>query len=68
LGVRNRTWWITIGVLLALSVALAPMWLDYVNVLANARGPMASVLYSAREVPLVAIPVVARWARTRRSE
>jgi hypothetical protein len=65
LGIRERAWWITLGVLVSLSLALAPMWLDYLNVLVNTRGPMASVWYSAREVPLIAIPVIAWWARTR---
>ena len=59
LGVRSRAWWVTLGVLVALSLGLAPMWLDYLNVLLNARGPSASVWYSAREAPLVAIPVIA---------
>jgi hypothetical protein len=62
LGVRSRAWWVTLGVLVALSLGLAPMWLDYVNVLLNARGPSSSVWYSAREAPLVAIPVIAWWA------
>lgn len=64
-GVRSRGWWLAVAAVAAISLALLPMWLDYLRVLLNARGPMASIWYSARDVPLVAIPLVA-WLASRR--
>ena len=61
LGVRSRGWWLAMAVFVAVSLVLLPMWLDYTRVLLNARGHIASVWYSAREVPMVAIPLIA-WA------
>jgi hypothetical protein len=59
LGVRSRGWWLAVAAIAAVSLALLPMWLDYLRVLVNARGPLASIWYSARDVPLVAIPLLA---------
>jgi hypothetical protein len=64
LGVRSRGWWVTAISLLVLSLAFLPMDLDYLRVLVNARGPLASLLYSGRDLPILAIPVAA-WAAGR---
>ena len=65
LGVRSRGWWVAVAGIAVLSLALLPMWVDYIRALANARGSMASIWYSARDVPLLVLPLVA-WAGSRR--
>lgn len=64
-GVRRRSWWIALGIFGAYSLVFLPMWVDYVAALANARGPLVSPLYSLNQVPLMLVPLVARWAATR---
>lgn len=65
LGVRNRGWWVTAAALAIGSVILLPMTLDYLKILLNARGPMASILYSLHDVALISIPLIA-WGGRRR--
>ncbi len=60
IGSKTRGWWITLALMAAISVAMLPLTLQYVAVLLNARGPMASLLYSVNNVPLMLIPVAAR--------
>jgi len=50
---------------MALSVAMAPMWLDYLRVLANATFPERGPLYTLNNVPLLLVPVLA-WSGRRR--
>jgi hypothetical protein len=64
-GIRSRSWWLALAVAALISLAFLPMWLDYVRVLLNARGEPASLLYSAGDVPLLAIPLVAWLGRHR---
>jgi hypothetical protein len=64
-GVRSRGWWGAVGLLALASLLLAPMTIDYLRALFNARGPMATVFYSAGNLPLLAIPLVA-WAGSTR--
>jgi hypothetical protein len=64
-GVRKRSWWLAAGGLVLLSLAFLPMWFDYAKVLLNARGPLVSPLYSLGNVPLMLIPLAARY-NTRR--
>ena len=59
LGIRTRRWWLIAAIFAALSVALLPLWGQYVTVILNARGPRASLLYSQTDVPLMLIPLVA---------
>ena len=61
LGVRSRGWWISVVAVTALSLLTLPMMLDYLRALLNARGPLATILYSARDLPMLAIPLIA-WA------
>lgn len=56
-GIRKRTWWLGLLVLLLASLPFGAMWLDYAVVLLNAQG--ADPLYSLRQFSLVAIPLVA---------
>ena len=66
-GIRRRSWWVALGVLAVVSLAFLPLWGQYVTVLLNARGPLVSPLYSLPSVPLMLVPLVARWASTRRT-
>lgn len=59
IGIRSRWWWVAALVGLAVSVAMLPLWLDYLTVMRNfhdARG----LLYSLDDVPLVLVPIVSR--------
>lgn len=67
IGARQRSWWIAVGVLAAVSLLLAPMWIDYLTVITNARGPLVSPFYSLGDVPLVLIPVIAYLGSARES-
>jgi hypothetical protein len=48
-----------------IGLLLAPLWIDYLAVLLNARGPLASPLYSVGDVPLLLVPVIA-WVASER--
>lgn len=58
-GIRDRRWWMTAGALVAASLVVLPMWPDYVRVLLDARHP-AGILYSAQDLPMLLVPLVAR--------
>lgn len=64
-GVRSRGWWGLVVALVVVSLAFLPLWSDYVHVLLNGRGPLAVPWYSLRDVPLVAVPLIAWAARPR---
>lgn len=64
-GIRHHSWWVALGVLVVASVAFLPMWLDYLTVTLNARGPLVGPLYSLPQVPLMLIPLIARWQTQR---
>jgi hypothetical protein len=59
LGVRSRAWWLLLAAVVLVSLALLPMWIDYLGVLLNGRGPLAVAWYSIRDVPLLCVPLVA---------
>lgn len=59
-GARDRRWWLTAGALVLLSVPFLPMWPDYVRVLLNAQSATGP-LYSAQDLPMLLIPLVA-WS------
>ena len=63
IGIRDRRWWAIVAVLAISSLALLPVWRDYLTVLMNLRG--SDILYSVGDVPMVLIPAVA-WAARRR--
>ena len=62
-GANRRRWWVAFGALVALSVPFGSMWLDWVDSVVNSRG--GGVLYSAFEVPMLLLPIVAWLGRTR---
>jgi hypothetical protein len=64
IGASHRRWWIALGVAALVAAAFAPLWPDYLRVLANARNPNG-ILYSLDEVPFVLVPVVAWLASPR---
>jgi hypothetical protein len=59
IGVRSRWWWVACLVLVAVSVAMIPAWIEYVRVLRNLTG--FEWTYSLHDVGFVLIPCVA-WA------
>jgi hypothetical protein len=63
-GAWRRSWWIALGVLVAISLPFAAMWADYVTVLVNARHPLG-LLYNLGQVPTMLLPIVV-WAGRRR--
>lgn len=71
-GVWHRTWWLGLAVVVAMSMLTLPLWSQYITVMLNARGSQASIWYSLKDIPLLAIPLVAwagrqasRWRGTR---
>jgi hypothetical protein len=61
-GNRVRSWWIALAGLGAVSLALLPAWLEYVTVIRNATE--WSFDSSIGNVPLMSIPLIARWGRS----
>ena len=59
-GIRDRPWWVALGILALLCLPFLPMWPTYVQVLLDAKHP-AGVFYSAQDLPMLMIPLVA-WA------
>ncbi len=64
-GVRRRSWWITAGVALALSVPFAAMWPDYITAISNARNGYG-LEYLVGEWPIAVALVVVAWVRAER--
>jgi hypothetical protein len=58
-GAGRRSWWVGLGVVGAVSVALLPMWADYAKVISGAaQGWNQTWDYSLRDAPLVLLPIV----------
>src|SRR4051794_36655796 len=64
IGIRTRGWWITVGVLLVLTLPLIPLIPDWLRAVVDARGP-EGWLYSVKDLPLLMVPVIAYLGRTR---
>jgi hypothetical protein len=62
IGAVRRSWWIALGALALVSLAMLPLWFDYVEAMQNLR---VSIDYSVGGVPLLLVPVVAWMTRTR---
>jgi hypothetical protein len=70
IGVRRRSWWIAVGVLVLLSVPFGAMWIDYWTALANAQNARG-LEYTLGEWPLMIAPMAAwigQQARRRRDQ
>jgi hypothetical protein len=64
IGVRRWAWWVGLAFLLVASLAMLPLWFDYVAAMRNNVGEWPpGFLYSLPDYILVAIPVVAWIAR-----
>jgi hypothetical protein len=63
IGARRRSWWVAVGLLAVLALAMLPEWFRYVTVLQNLESPGA--LYSLGDLPLLSIPILA-WLGRRR--
>ena len=61
IGVRRRSWWLTMAVLGVISLLMLPLWFEWVTVLRNAS---PDPLYSIFNLPLVSIGLVA-WLGSR---
>jgi hypothetical protein len=63
-GARSRSWWVLVAGGAASSIVVLGLMAQWIASLVNARGPMASPLYSLENVPLLVIPLLA-WAGRR---
>jgi hypothetical protein len=61
MGIRHRSWWIAIAVIVVASLPFAGLWFDYVTVLRNSSVPLT---YSVLDLPLALAPVVAWLGRS----
>jgi hypothetical protein len=61
-GANRRSWWLALAVFVALSLPFGSIWVDWVTTLVNSRG--GGILYSALEVPMLLLPLVAWLGRT----
>ena len=64
-GVRNRRWWLALGIVVAASLPFGSLWIDWVHSILNSQG--GGIAYSALEIPMLAFPLVAWAGRERRS-
>jgi hypothetical protein len=62
IGIRRRSWWIALGVLLLVSLPFGMMWLDYGTALLNARNSRG-LEYTLGEWPLMVAPLAAWLGR-----
>jgi hypothetical protein len=62
-GIGRRSWWLGFAVLLALCLPFGGLWGDWVASVVNSRG--GGLLYSALEIPILLLPIVAWLGRTR---
>ena len=62
-GFRERSWWVGLGVFVALCLPFGGLWTDWVASVLNSRG--SGPLYSILEAPMLLLPLVAWLGRTR---
>lgn len=62
-GINRRSWWVGLAVLGALCLPFGSLWGDWVASVVNSRG--GGLLYSALEIPMLLLPLVAWVGRTR---
>lgn len=58
-GMRKRSFWAGAAVLVGIDLALAGLSREYVSVVLNARGPLATPIYSAGDLGIIGIALVA---------
>jgi hypothetical protein len=62
-GIRRRSWWAGALTFAVLCVPFGALWADWLTTLRNSQG--GGLLYSSLEFPMLLLPLVAWWARTR---
>ena len=62
IGMTRRSSWLTLGIIVLLSLPFGAMWIDWIGAVANSRG--GGFAYSIQEVPMLLVPVVAWVWRT----
>ena len=62
-GIHRRSWWLGAAAFVLLSLPFGAMWADWVTALRNSEG--GGLLYSSLEFPMLLLPLVAWWGRTR---
>jgi len=62
-GIHRRSWWAGLAVLAILGLPFGALWGDWVASVLNSRG--GGLLYSALEIPMLLLPLVAWFGRTR---
>jgi hypothetical protein len=64
-GIRHRSWWLSAALLTLLTIAMLPMVVDWVTIMRNNTNSVSSTwMYSLPVVPLMLIPLIARWRKT----
>ncbi len=63
-GSNRRTWWVALGLFALACVPFGSLWIDWTHSLVNSEG--GGLAYSALEIPMLALPVVAWLGRTGR--
>jgi hypothetical protein len=62
-GINRRSWWLGLAVFGLLCLPFGALWADWVASVLNSRG--GGPLYSALEIPILLLPLVAWVGRTR---
>jgi hypothetical protein len=62
IGLRHRSGWVGAALMAVVCLPFGSLWIDWIHVVANSPG---TLLYSASNVVMFAIPVVARLGSTR---
>jgi hypothetical protein len=65
IGIRQRSWWISIALLVGVSLVQLPLWFDYLRAFSNLDGVEPD--YSVASIPLMLIPFVV-WLEARLRE
>ena len=61
LGVRDRSWWIALAILIVVSLPFGALWIDWITAVTNSTG--VGLLYSLQDVPILLLPVIAARMR-----
>jgi len=63
IGIHRRAWWRGLALLIVASLALLPLWFDYLSAMRNNIGDWPpGFVYSLPDYLLAALPIVAWWA------
>lgn len=62
-GIKARSWWISLGIVILVTIPFGGMWIDFLTALRNTTG--TSLFHSVNNVPMMLIPLIA-WAARRR--